>query len=160
MTAASGLMAAVPAATSAQTSSTQSVPPGDRLQIATIGVGIQGINDTRTALRLPGVELVAAADVYDGRLTLAKETWGNHVFTSRDYREVLARPDVDAVIIATPDHWHARMAIDAMKAGGDVYGEKPVGQDIAHGPPLLRAEERRGRTWRRRGRSADAGQRL
>ena len=116
------------------------MPPGDRLQIATIGVGIQGINDTRTALRVPGVELVAAADVYDGRLTLAKETWGDHVFTSRDYREVLARPEVDAVIIATPDHWHARMAIDAMKAGKDVYVEKPIVQDIEEGPQVIEAE--------------------
>ena len=140
MTAASGLMAAVPVGASAQAPSTQDVPPGDRLQIATFGVGIQGINDTRTALRLPGVELVAVADVYDGRLTLAKETWGNHVFTSRDYREVLARPDVDAVIIATPDHWHARMAIDAMKAGKDVYVEKPIVQDIEEGPQVIETE--------------------
>ena len=117
------------------------MPPGERLQIATFGVGIQGINDTRTALRLPGVELVAVADVYDGRLALAKETWGDHIFTSRDYRDVLARPDVDAVIIATPDHWHARMAIDAMKAGKDVYVEKPIVQDIEEGRPVIEAEQ-------------------
>jgi len=140
MTAASGLLGAIPAGASAQTTSTQDVPPGERLQIATFGVGIQGLNDTRTALRVPGVELVAVADVYDGRLTLAKETWGDHVFTSRDYREVLARPDVDAVIIATPDHWHARMAIDAMKAGKDVYVEKPIVQDIEEGPPVIDTE--------------------
>jgi predicted dehydrogenase len=140
MTAASGLMAAVPVRASAQATSTQDVPPGDRIQFATIGVGIQGINDTRAALRVPGVELVAVADVYDGRLTLAKETWGDHVFTSRDYREVLARPDVDAVIIATPDHWHARIAIDAMKAGKDVYVEKPIVQDIEEGPQVIETE--------------------
>ncbi len=140
MTAASGLLTAIPAAASAQTTSTQDVPPGERLQVATFGVGIQGINDTRTALRVPGVELVAVADVYDGRLTLAKETWGDHVFTSRDYRDVLARPDVDAVIIATPDHWHARMAIDAMKAGKDVYVEKPIVQDIEEGLPVIDTE--------------------
>jgi predicted dehydrogenase len=141
ITAASGLAAAVPGTAAAQTTTpAQNVPPSDRIQLATIGVGIQGINDTRTALRLPGVELVAVADVYDGRLTLAKESWGDHVFTSRDYREVLARPDVDAVIIATPDHWHARMAIDAMKAGKDVYVEKPIVQDIEEGPQVIEAE--------------------
>jgi predicted dehydrogenase len=140
LTAATGVAAAIPARASAQSASTQDVPPNERLQIATIGVGIQGIGDTRTALRIPGVELVAVADVYDGRLTLAKETWGDHVFTSRDYREVLARPEVDAVIVATPDHWHARIAIDAMKAGKDVYVEKPIVQDIEEGPQVIETE--------------------
>jgi predicted dehydrogenase len=144
LTAASGLAAAVPAAAAPAAkraeSVAQDVPPGQRLRIATFGVGIQGINDTRTALSVPGVELVAVADVYDGRLALAKETWGDHVFTSRDYRDVLARSDVDAVIIATPDHWHARMAIDAMKAGKDVYVEKPIVQDIEEGPLVIEAE--------------------
>jgi predicted dehydrogenase len=120
----------------------QDVPPGDRIQIATIGFGIQGINDTRAALRVPGVELVAVADVYDGRLTLAKELHGEQVYTTRDYREVLARPDVDAVIIATPDHWHARVAIDAMKAGKDVYVEKPMVQDPEDGLELIETERR------------------
>src|SRR3982750_2307917 len=65
------------------------VPPGDRVQIALIGAGGQGMSDTRTALRVPGVELTAVADIYDGRLTRAKELWGQQVFTSRDYRDVL-----------------------------------------------------------------------
>ena len=116
------------------------VSPNDRIQLATIGCGIQGIGDTRTALRVPGVELVAVADVYDGRQTRAKEEWGEHLFTTRDYREVLARPDVDAVIIATPDHWHARIATDAMKAGKDVYVEKPMVQDLDEGPRLVGVE--------------------
>ena len=109
------------------------VPPSDRLQIALIGAGGQGMSDTRWALRVPGIELTAVADIYDGRLTRAKELWGQQLFTSRDYREVLARPEVDAVIIATPDHWHARIASDAMKAGKDVYVEKPMVQKIEEG---------------------------
>ena len=142
LTAASGLLLAGPAGAPRRPPRLRSAgPPGERLQIATFGVGIQGRSDTRTALSLPGVELVAVADVYDGRLALAKETWGDHIFTSRDYREVLARPDVDAVIIATPDHWHARIAIDAMKAGKDVYVEKPIVQDIEEGRPVIEAEQ-------------------
>src|SRR5688500_5024640 len=117
----------------------------DDIRLATIGVGIQGAGDTSTALRIPGVRLVAVADVYEGRLTRAKEVWGNHLFTTRDYREVLARPDVDAVIIATPDHWHARMAIDAMNAGKDVYIEKPIVQQIGEGQGVIDAERRTGR---------------
>jgi predicted dehydrogenase len=121
----------------AQSSAGQGTSPNDRIQLATIGCGIQGINDTRVALRVPGVELVAVADVYDGRQVRAKEEWGEHLFVSRDYREVLARPDVDAVLIATPDHWHARIAVDAMKAGKDVYVEKPMVQDLDDGHKLI-----------------------
>jgi predicted dehydrogenase len=116
------------------------VSPNDRLQIALIGAGGQGMGDTRTALRVPGVELVAAADIYDGRLARSKELWGPNVFTSRDHREVLARADVDAVIIATPDHWHSRIATDAMKAGKDVYVEKPMVQHVEEGLPLVSTE--------------------
>lgn len=118
-------------------SGAQAVAASDRVQFATIGCGIRGISDTRTALELPGVELVAVADVYDGRQTRAKEEWGDHVFTTRDHREVLARPDVDAIIIATPDHWHTQIAIDAMKAGKDVYVEKPMVQDVEDGLRLI-----------------------
>jgi predicted dehydrogenase len=119
-----------------------SVSPNDKIQIALIGAGGMGFGDTQTALRVPGTELVAAADVYDGRLTRVKEVWGNHIFTTRDYKEVLARPDVDAVIIATPDHWHSQIAIDAMNAGKDVYCEKPMVQLVEEGHPVIEAERK------------------
>ena len=117
----------------------------DNIRLGLIGAGIQGSSDTNTALRVPGTELAAVADVYDGRLTRAKEVWGNHLFTTRDYREILARPDIDAVIIATPDHWHQRMTIDALNAGKDVYVEKPMTQKVEEAHGVIDAQRRTGK---------------
>ncbi len=119
----------------------QRTSANDKIQLAIIGAGIMGSGDVESALAVPGVALVAAADVYEGRLTRAKERWGKHLFTTRDYREVLARPDIDAVIIATPDHWHSQITVDAMKAGKDVYCEKPMIQHVADGHAVVDAEK-------------------
>jgi predicted dehydrogenase len=113
--------------------------PNDTVQLALIGAGIQGQGDTRTALQVPGVKLVAVADCYDGRLTHAKELWGSDLFTTRDYREILNRNDVDAVLIATPDHWHKQAAVDALHAGKDVYLEKPMIHLYSDGPEIIAA---------------------
>ncbi len=113
------------------------VAANDYIQIALIGAGGQGQWDTKTALQVPGVKLVAVADCYDGRLEHSQELWGKDIFTTRDYREILARKDVDAVIIATPDHWHKQAAVDAMKAGKDVYCEKPMIHLYADGPEMI-----------------------
>jgi predicted dehydrogenase len=123
----------------------QNVSPNDRVRIALIGAGGQGSGDTRNALSVGGVELAAVADIYDGRLKRAREVWGEQVFTTRDYREVLARKDVDAVFVATPDHWHSAIAIDAMNAGKDVYCEKPMVQQLSQGAQMIEAQKRTGR---------------
>jgi predicted dehydrogenase len=117
----------------------QAVPvaANDHIQIALIGAGGQGQYDTKTAVTVPGVKLVAVADCYDGRLEHSKELWGPDVFTTRDYREILDRKDVDAVIIGTPDHWHKQASIDAMKAGKDVYCEKPMIHLYSDGPAMI-----------------------
>ena len=115
--------------------------PNDRIQIATIGMGIIGFTDTETALKVPGVELVAAADLYEGRRTHAKEVFGDQVQAYVDYRDILARKDVDAVLICVPDHWHAKMSIDAMKAGKAVYCEKPMIRSVEEGPAVIAAQK-------------------
>src|SRR5438046_2537997 len=125
----------------------QKVSANDRIRIALIGAGGMGSGDTQYQLSLPGVELVAVCDIYDGRLVRAKEVWGNHLFTTRDYREILARKDVDSVIIATPDHWHSRITIDALDAGKDVYCEKPMVHYVEEGKEVIAAHERSGRIF-------------
>jgi predicted dehydrogenase len=119
--------------------------PNDTIRLALIGAGIQGQGDTSTALQVPGVKLVAVADCYDGRLTHAKELWGQDIFTTRDYREILARADVDAVLIATPDHWHKQAAVDSLHAGKDVYLEKPMIHIYPDGPEIIDAANSSGR---------------
>jgi predicted dehydrogenase len=118
--------------------------PNDRIRIATIGMGIIGFIDTKTALKVPGTELVAVADLYEGRRVHAREVFGDRVGAHVDYREILARPDVDAVLICVPDHWHSRISIDAMKAGKAVYCEKPMVRLIPEGTEVIAAEKETG----------------
>jgi predicted dehydrogenase len=113
------------------------VAANDHIQIALIGAGGQGMGDTRAAVQVPGVKLVAVADCYDGRLARSKELWGDDLFTTRDYKEILARKDIDAVIIGTPDHWHKQVSVDAMNAGKDVYCEKPMIHLYSDGPEMI-----------------------
>jgi predicted dehydrogenase len=129
----------------AQVAAGQTRSANDKIQIALIGAGGMGYGDLTSALQQEGVEVVAVSDVYDGRMIRAKEKWGNHLFTSRDYREILARKDVDAVIIATPDHWHAQISVDALNAGKDVYVEKPMVQKVEDGKRVIEAQKKNNR---------------
>lgn len=113
----------------------------DNINIALIGAGIMGTQDTLTALSVPGAKLVAVCDLYDGRLKEAKSKWGSDIFTTRSAKELLARKDIDAVIIATSDHWHQQLSIDAMKAGKHVYCEKPMVHSVDEGPAVIAAQK-------------------
>jgi len=119
--------------------------PNNNIQIALIGAGGMGQGDARMSSSLPGVKLIAACDIYDGRLMRAREIWGDSIFTTRDYREILSRRDVDAVIVGTPDHWHATITKDALAAGKDVYCEKPMVQMIEEGKQVIEAQKSSGR---------------
>ncbi len=119
----------------------------DHIQIGLIGAGWMGVEDALTALKVPGVKIVAVCDLYDGRLTAAKERWGKEIFTTRNYQELLDRSDVDAVIIGTPDHWHRQISIDAMRKGKGVYCEKPMVHSIGEGPDVINAQRETGKTF-------------
>jgi len=121
---------------------TKRIGPNDKIRVACIGMGIMGNADSDSALKVPGVELVAVSDLYTGRLDRAKEKYGNNIYTTRDYRELLQRKDIDAVIIATSDNWHARITIEALNSGKAVYCEKPVVQKIADGLPVIQAQQK------------------
>lgn len=122
--------------------SSQKFSSNDALQIALIGAGGMGTADVNTAITVPGIKLVAVCDLYDGRLAEAKKRWGNTVDTTRDYREILQRKDIDAVIIATPDHWHKDISVAALNSGKHVYCEKPMVHDITEGPAVIAAQNK------------------
>ena len=125
----------------------QGVSANDHIQIAVIGAGGMGMEDTKTALQIPGVKLVAACDLYNGRLEEARQLWGKDIFTTRDYREILARPDIDAVLIGTPDHWHKQISVDALNAGKSAYCEKPMVHDVTEGAAVVQAQQKSGKTY-------------
>jgi predicted dehydrogenase len=102
-----------------------------------------GTADVNTALQVPGVKLVAVCDLYDARIAEAGK-WGDGIFTTKNYLEILDRDDIDAVIVATPDHWHVPVSLDALKAGKHVYCEKPVIHKISEGRKLLDTQKNSG----------------
>lgn len=114
--------------------------PNDTIQIALIGAGGMGNADTSTAVTVPGVKLVAACDLYDGRLNDIRKKYGSDIFVTKDFKEILSRKDIDAVIVATPDHWHQEISIAAMNAGKAVYCEKPMVHDITEGGAVVDAQ--------------------
>lgn len=119
--------------------------PNDQVQIALIGCGGMGQGDARNATAQPGTKLIAACDIYQSRLERMRETYGASTMITRDYREVLARKDIDAVIVATPDHWHSRITSEALAAGKHVYCQKPMVQKVEEGPGVIAAEKASGK---------------
>lgn len=118
------------------------------IRLAVIGLGGKGRGHTRMLLNFPGARLTALCDVDPQRLAeqvaVAKEA-GVSVATATDPRRILERADVDAVVIATPNHWHAVLTAWACRAGKDVYVEKPVSHSLGEGPRMLAAAARHGR---------------
>lgn len=120
-------------------------PANDRIGIGMIGVGNFGTANLRQFLRHADVEVVAVCDVFRPSLQKAVELAGGKAKPYGDYRRLLEDRDVDAVVITTPEHWHAIMAIDACDAGKDVYVEKPIAHHIRDGRRMVEAARRHDR---------------
>src|SRR5260370_36786910 len=102
--------------------------------------------DAEAGAEIPGVKMIVVGDVYEGRLAKAKEVFGEGTFVSRDYRTILGRKDVDAAIVATPDHWHATIASEAMRAGKDCDCQKPMVRRAEEGAGVGNGGKEAGRT--------------
>ncbi len=114
----------------------------DHINLALIGAGGMGLADTNTALQIPGVKLVAVCDLYQERLTAAKKLYGEDIMVTDDFQKILARQDIDAVIIATPDHWHKDISVAAMQQGKSVYCEKPMVHSVLEGHEVVEAQKK------------------
>lgn len=124
----------------------------NRIVIGSIGVGGMGTGNLNSFLHERDAQVVAVCDVDRNHLKNAKEVVDNHYgntdcATYSDFRELLARTDIDAISLATPDHWHAVPAIMAAKAGMDVYGEKPISHTLLEGRAMANAVRQYGRIW-------------
>jgi predicted dehydrogenase len=117
--------------------------PNERVTVGMVGVGIRGLEQMEAVLNVKA-NVAIVCDLYDGHFRRANEIQANTA-TTRDYREVLDRKDIDAVCIATSDHWHAPIAIAAMQAGKDVYCEKPMTHTIEEALEVVKVSKETGR---------------
>src|SRR5918911_612858 len=111
----------------------------ERVNVGLIGCGGRGMYVARLMAQVPGAAFVAVCDVYEPNASAAREWAGSGCQAYRDFRQVLDRKDVDAVLVATPDHWHAIPTVLACQAGKDVYVEKPLAHNIKEGRAMVAA---------------------
>lgn len=126
--------------------------PSNRIVMGCIGLGGQGSGNMGAFLGQPDTQVVAVCDVDKNHLKGAKDSVDRHYNNTSctaygDFRELLARTDLDAISLATPDHWHAVPAIMALNSGKDVYGEKPISHCLMEGRAMSDAQKKNGRIW-------------
>ena len=126
-------------------SALEAVAPSDRVRFGIIGIGMQGSGLLTNSVQLPGVECVAACDLYDGRHLLAREIVGKSIPVTRRYHELLDNKEIDCIVAAVPDHWHKQVVVDAVNAGKDIYCEKPMSHSAADGLAMVAAAQKTGR---------------
>jgi len=124
----------------------QTAAAGERIRFGMIGIGMQGSGLLADSIELPGIECVAACDLYDGRHLLAREiTEKPDLPVTRRYHELLENKNIDCLVAAVPDHWHKQVVVDAVNAGKDIYCEKPMSHSAADGVAMVEAAQKTGR---------------
>ena len=126
--------------------------PSARIALGMIGCGTMGTGNTQSFLALKECRVVAACDVDRNHLNALVRKVNSHYHDTgckayHNYRELLARPDIDAVMLALPDHWHALAAVEAAQHKKDIYGEKPLARTIAEQQAIVRAVRDNQRIW-------------
>ena len=116
--------------------------PSDTIRFAAIGTGTRGSQLLQNTLLIPGIECVGVSDLYDGRLQASREYLKKDVPTTKEYRTLLDRKDIDAVIVAATDHQHSHIVQDCLSAGKDVYCEKPMSHKVEEGFQMIAAAQR------------------
>jgi predicted dehydrogenase len=132
-------------ASAAALAPSRAVGANERVRVGLIGCGVRGMTVARLMRQAPGVEFVAACDAYDPNAEAARAWAGPGCTSVRDFRHVLDRKDVDAVLVAPPDHWHAIPAVLACQAGKDVYVEKPLAHNVREGRAVVAAARKHDR---------------
>lgn len=117
----------------------KAVAPSDKVRIGVIGAGRQGLGNLGAFAKQPDVEIAAVCDVYEPNLQKGLKATDGKAKNYKDFRELLDRRDIDAVIVATPDHWHALQTVVACQAGKDVYVEKPISTTVEEGKRMVEA---------------------
>ncbi len=146
----SSLLAAGPSFIPMQSPAAKPAGVAAPVRLGLIGAGGMGTEDMKTALLHTDTSITAVCDLYQGRIDAAKDRWGKDLFVTNDYKQLLKRADVDAVIIGTPDHWHRPIAVEALQAGKHVYVEKPMVHQVSEGMLLIDA-------WRKSGKVCMVG---
>lgn len=126
--------------------------PSERITLGVVGWGMQGPSNTQAFLGIKDCQVVAACDLDKNHLEAAVDTINGHYGNKdcrayHDFREMMARKDIDAVMLAVPDNWHALVAVEAAKNKKDIYGEKPLARTIHEQQAIVHAVEKYRRIW-------------
>src|SRR6266568_2836198 len=126
--------------------------PSERITMGVVGWGMQGPGNTDAFLKLKNCQVVASCNIDKNHLEASLNTINGHYGNKdcksyHDYREMMARTDIDTVMLAVPDHWHALIATEAARNKKDIYGEKPLARTIAEQQKIVKAVQDNSRIW-------------